>query len=270
MFRERQFQFETSDEVGDISTLRTIVGMQLIEDEIAQHRFCGVGIAMPQFGILLLHETVIQHLEVGEKDVRCGIDDGVSIFDDVMFAHRGCVCLAFRTFSDEESRRYHSAESFIVVYCFCETCCLVGSEGVHGVHDDDLDTLLCTTLVEPIAVVEDRIEETLGLTGTGTGGEERRLRLMPVTGSESLEATQLVLMGKESGWLDIQGDSCGFFGSGFDKGRLQGDIWSFEESVFRVANELIESAVHFLFFESESGFNVSQHRFLHLVRLLEW
>ena len=136
---------------------------------------------MPQFCILLLHKSVVQHFKVGEKNVRCSIDDSVSIFDDIMLPHRSGVRFAFSTFTDEESRRYHSAKSFIVVYRFCQTCCLVGSEGIHGVHNNDLDTLAYPILIETIAKVEDWIKETFCLTGTGTGGKKRGLRQMPIT-----------------------------------------------------------------------------------------
>ena len=71
---------------------------------------------------------------------------------------------------------------------------MIGGQSVHRVKDDGLDARLPALLV---AVVQDGIQETLGLARAGPGGDQRRLRLAATLSREALEGALLVHVGHE-------------------------------------------------------------------------
>ena len=118
-------------------------------------------VVLPQGGVLALHDAIIQHLEVGQQDVRRIADYGVAVLYDSVGLHHLTEILLVRSLSNEQASGDLVAQSFVRIYHFGKAFRLVCGKGVHRVKDDDLDTLLADM---PVAVVKDREEETLSLT----------------------------------------------------------------------------------------------------------
>jgi len=140
--------------------------MQFVDSYIFQ---CVRSIVLPQTGILRTNQQVIQHLIVRHQDIRGCIQKCIVIRNDIIFRHHTArsmfmsahihtgsdISLKFRTLIDK----------------IRNTPCLISSKRVHWVDDQRLYTLLSSML---IAVLQDRIQETLGLTGTCSGSDQCR------------------------------------------------------------------------------------------------
>ena len=269
MLRQIQFQLQASDQVGNIRALGTIVGMQLIQYQEFEHRFSGSQVASPQGSIFLLHQGIVEHLEVGKQDIgNFTMYDAVSVFYDMIFPHLGRVFLGVRAFTDEESGCYLASQRVIFFRSpdgFGKTLCLVASQSVHRVEDDDFHARANLLPVHLIYVVEYREEKTLGLSRTGSCGEQGRFRLMPIVGGQTAESLYLVQVRGERR-TDIQGYLLIFLC--LYKGSFQGDIRSLEESVSGILNKLVESLSHFIVLEVESGFDIFEYGRAYFISLL--
>ena len=75
-----------------------------------------------------------------------------------------------------------------------EAAGLVGGQGVHGVEDEGLDAgdSLGAGAQD---VVEDGVEEGLGLTGAGAGGDDGRFGVVAGLGGQAPVGVLLVLVG---------------------------------------------------------------------------
>ena len=270
VLRQIQFQLQASDQVGNIRALGTIVGMQLIQYQELEHRFSGSQVASPQGGIFLLHQSIVEHFEVGKQDVgNFAMYDAVSVFYDMVFPHLGRVLFGVRAFTDKESGCYLASQRVFFFRSpngFGKTLCLVASQGVHRIEDDDFHTWANLLPVHLIYVVEYREEETFGLSRTGSCGEQGWFRLMPIVGGQTAESLYLVQVRSERR-TDIQGNLLIFLC--LYKGSFQGDIRTLEESVSGILNKLVESLSHFIVLEVESGFDIFEYGGAYLVCLLQ-
>ena len=146
--------------------------MQLVEyDELQCLRIC-VDVSFPQRAEALAHQSVVEHLEVGEQYVGHSVEYGVAVLYDVVLAHRARIVFGIDALAHEESCRHLVAQPFVVPYSLSQAFCLVAGKGVHGIHDDDLHARLPFILVAVVAVVEYRVEEALRLTRTCSCGEQ--------------------------------------------------------------------------------------------------
>ncbi|OPZ98771.1 MAG: hypothetical protein BWY72_00674 [Bacteroidetes bacterium ADurb.Bin416] len=98
-----KFQFKSPDEVSHVGALRSIVGMQFIQHDVFQGRRYLVYITVPQRHVTLLHQTIVQHLEVGQHNIRYRIDDGIPVLNDVIRPHGGGVFFMVIAFANEQT-----------------------------------------------------------------------------------------------------------------------------------------------------------------------
>ncbi len=77
---------QAAHEAGEVSALGAVEGVQFVDDEVLQRR---QRIALtPDHALVGADEHVVEHLVVGQEDVRRLPDQGASIIDDAMLRHR--------------------------------------------------------------------------------------------------------------------------------------------------------------------------------------
>ena len=148
------------DETGEIRPLRAIEGMELIHYEIAQHAACVVS---PEREVDGPRQQEIEHLVVGEQDVRRALAQHVAVLDQVIRGHvrpgRGT------GLPHVQSRGHLAPERRCAVDDPGNPPRLVRGERVHGIDEDGLDAGGPRPLA---AVIEHRIQEALRLAGAGS------------------------------------------------------------------------------------------------------
>ena len=220
-------------------------------------------IVLPEGRVLGLHDAVVQHLEVGEDDVRRVGYDYAGVLDDAILGHHLAEGFLVGSLADEESGRDLPSQAVVLIDGLREAFRLVGRQGVHRVEDDDLDALLADV---PVTVVKDGVEETLGLTRSGTRGDEGVLGEMSFLRGQLLEGLDLMLVGRESGfYLKWDPESLGCR----DERRLKGDVRTLEETVLRILDEIIECLLDVRLLEAVGGPDELQDGTLYFVCLLE-
>ena len=104
----------------------------------------------------------VEHLVVGEQDVRRTLAQHVAVLDEVFRGHvRSGRCTGL---SHVQSRGHLSPERLRAVDDPGNPSCLIRGERVHGIDEDGLDAGGPRPLA---AVIEHRIQEALGLAGAG-------------------------------------------------------------------------------------------------------
>src|SRR5690554_397361 len=143
--------------------------MQLIQHQKAKQARVD-NIVVPQSLKIVLHQCIIEHLEVCKQDIRRSIKDGVSMLYDMILLHDLRV-LPFWSVSltNKKAGAYSSSQSFVFVDNFCQSFCLVGCQCIHGIHDDHLDT---RAMLLTETVVQNRIEKSLGFSRARTCGDD--------------------------------------------------------------------------------------------------
>lgn len=143
--------------------------MELVHDEVAN----GVLLARcPHLLVRGADEEVVEHLVIGEENVRRILLHPRAVRDDVVRPHRAVLRGLRLTLADVEAclhaleRRDGRAE-------LRDAARLIGGERVHRIDEDRFHPRRARV---PPAVVEDRHEERLGLARTGTRRDERALR----------------------------------------------------------------------------------------------
>ena len=173
------------DETGEIRPLRAVEGVQLIHHQVAQH---ARDVVAPQREVDGPRQQQVEHLVVGEQNVRRPFAQDLPVLDDVVRSHAlpgRCSGLAH-----VQSRRHLAVERRCSVDDPGDSPRLIRGQRVHGIDDDGLDagrTGLGT------AVVEHRVEEALGLSGAGSGRDDRRL-----PPRQPVEGVALVAPGREA------------------------------------------------------------------------
>jgi len=143
--------------------------MQLIQHQKAKQARVD-NIVVPQSLKIVLHQCIIEHLEVCKQDIRRSIKDGVSMLYDMILLHDLRV-LPFWSVSltNKKAGTHSPSQSLVFVYDAGHSFRLVGCQCIHGIHDDHLDTramLLAET------VVKNRIEESLRFSRARTCGDD--------------------------------------------------------------------------------------------------
>jgi len=155
-----QSRFDTPDQAGKVSSLRTIKGVDLIDHHVAE----SVGTVLaPQALVVLTNEQIVQHLVVGHEDVRRRLPHLVLAGDDPGLGH---LLGLFTLTTDVEADPNLAFACRIPMDLLSKAPCLIASEGVHRIEDDCFDSSLAWICQN---VVENGVEETLRLSRPGAG-----------------------------------------------------------------------------------------------------
>ena len=65
-----QLELETANQVCHISSLSAVISMQFVKYNETECRIRLVHIPFPKGHILLLHQTIVKHLEVRQQNIR--------------------------------------------------------------------------------------------------------------------------------------------------------------------------------------------------------
>ena len=152
------------DEAGKVRPLRAVERVQLVHHQKAQD---AAGVVPPEREIDRPREQQIEHLVVGEQDVRWMFAQDLTVLDEVVRSHAST---GRRTGLTHVQPRCHPApKRRSAVDDRGDAPRLIRRERVHGIDDDGLDAGRAGPRA---AVVEYRIEEALGLAGTGSGRDD--------------------------------------------------------------------------------------------------
>ena len=133
-------------------------------DQIAEY---AGGVVPPQREIDGPRQQQIEHLVVGEQDVRRVFAQDLAVLDEVVRSHSPT---GRRTgLTHVQPRRHPAPKRRSTVDDRGNTPRLIRRESVHGIDDDGLDAGRACLRA---AVIEHRIEEALGLAGTGSGRDD--------------------------------------------------------------------------------------------------
>ena len=155
---------QAADEAGEVRPLSAIEGVQFIHHQKAQGS-CGV--VPPQRKVDGPGQQQIEHLVVGEQDVRWLLPQHVAVLNKVVRRH--ALAAQCAPFADVQSGRHPAVQGRCVVNDVGDASGLVGSERVHGIDEDGLDARLACM---GAAVLKNRIEEALSLAGTRARGHD--------------------------------------------------------------------------------------------------
>ena len=152
---------EPAQQAGQVGALRAVESMQFVYDEVFERVRI---VAVPNPGVFGAHQQVVEHLVVGEQDVRRVFEQLIVAGHDVGGGH-GVVVLvaaALAHLAHIHARGHVVAQFRTVVDEFCQSLRLVGGEGVHRIDEDGFDALASEPAL-PITVVEDWVQEAFGL-----------------------------------------------------------------------------------------------------------
>ena len=163
-----QDQAQAPQQHAHIGALRTVVGVELVEHQIAQRG----GRRFPERPVGAAQQQLVEHLVVRQQHVRGGAADHLAVGDEPVRGddggglagrlpgvQRGGEALVRRGLGED----------------LREAAGLVVGERVHRVEDQRLDPA-DPGLLRAGGVVEHGVEEGLGLAGAGAGGDDRGLR----------------------------------------------------------------------------------------------
>ena len=185
-----QGQAQAPQQHGDVGALGAVVGVELIEDQVGQ----GGGRGPPQLAVLGAQEQLVEHLVVGEQDVRRVVADGVAVGDE---GFRGDALVRPGGGVAGVDGGAHPRQGGVGGDEAGQAAGLVRGQGVHGVEDEGLDA------GDPPGagaqhVVEDGVEEGLGLARAGAGGDDGRLGAVAALGGQAPVGVLLVLVGGQA------------------------------------------------------------------------
>ena len=185
--RRAQPHSQATDQARQIRALGAVEGVELVHDQVPQR----VGLVVaPEPPVSGPDHQVVQHLVVGEQDVRRAFAHRLAIRDHGVRSHP--VAGRPHGLSDEKPGRHPAPQRRRVVDDPRDAPRLVRRQGVHGVDDDRLDARLARL---PTTVLQHRVQEALGLTGTRPCCDHRgapRVRRQP------LHRRALVLVWRET------------------------------------------------------------------------
>ena len=211
---------EATHEAGDVGALGAVKGVQLVDDEVAQ----GVrGVVLPQAPLVGPQQHEVQHLVVGEQDVGRLVAQRLLVLDHVVGPHLGRQPLVAA--ADVQAGAEGAPQPLVVVDEAGQPASLVGGQGVHRVDEDRLHP---RGALVPEAVVEDGVEEALGLARAGARGDQRVARRGRASGVELTEGLQLVGIGREP---RPDGQWVGFARAGDLEGQAEPQVGAAEQAV---------------------------------------
>ncbi|MPM32560.1 hypothetical protein SDC9_79124 [bioreactor metagenome] len=161
-----QRQPEAAQQHGDVGALGAVVGVELVEHQVGQ----ALGALPPDVLVLLAQEELVEHLVVGQQDVRRSVLDDAVVGDQPLVADLG----PLRAFLTGVERGGDAGQAVRRIGDqLGETERLVVGQRIHRVEDQRLGAG-DAPVVGPQHVVEDRVEERLGLARPGAGGDQGR------------------------------------------------------------------------------------------------
>ena len=155
---------QSPDQAREIGALRAIEGVQFVHHQIAQ----GAGLVVPpQARIRRADQQEIQHLVVGEQDVRRAFPQRLAIRYQMLRPHRGMRQLL--PLADVEAGAHLAAQRRRDVDDLGEAPRLIERQRVHRIDEDRLHAFLASV---PPAVIQNRPQKALCLAGTRTRGDD--------------------------------------------------------------------------------------------------
>ena len=152
---------EPAQQAGQVGALRAVESVQFVHDEVFERVRI---VAVPNPGVFGAYQQIVEHLVVGEQDVRRVLQQFLMAGHDIGGGH-GVVVLvatALAHLAHIHARGHVIAQFRTVVDEFGQSLRLVGGEGVHRIDEDGLDALAAKPTL-PITVVEDWVQEAFGL-----------------------------------------------------------------------------------------------------------
>ena len=159
--------------------------MQLIDSDVFQSFRV---VILPQKSIFRTHQKIVQHFVVGHQNIRCIVQHRFMVCDYAMFTHGTSRCMLLA--ADIHTNRNISTKFITAVDQLCDTLCLVCCQSIHRIDNECFNTPFATMLV---AILQDRVKETFGFTGTGTGCNQRGSTIIS---GQSLKSLLLMYIGK--------------------------------------------------------------------------
>ena len=158
---------QPSQQHRHVGALRTVVGVELVQDQVGQ----AGGRLPPERLVGGAQQQLVEHLVVGEQDVRRIVTDDLPIGDQPIGVDRSTGRAAFTGVDG----RGDPSKLRILGQQPGQSAGLVVRERVHRVEDQRLDARH-PVAAGPAHVVEDRHQERFGLARSGTGGDQGRQR----------------------------------------------------------------------------------------------
>ncbi|OIQ89605.1 hypothetical protein GALL_284920 [mine drainage metagenome] len=183
---------EAAQQHGDVGALGAVVGVELVKDEVLQAR----GALPPDVLVVAAQQKLVEHLVVGQQDVRRSVPDDAAVGDEPVGRDSG----PSRPALPRVEGRGGAGQRRMRGQDLRETQCLVVCQSVHRVQDQRLGA--CDSVPASAQhVVEDRIEERLGLARAGSRRDQRGLRPAATPGDrrrQARERLRLVTVGREA------------------------------------------------------------------------
>ncbi len=262
-----QGQPQPPEQHGHVGALGPVVGVELVQDDVLER----VGAQPPQLLVVVAQQELIEHLVVGEQDVRWRLAKDGSRGDQAVRSH-------LRALRDLLAGVEPGGNASQRVRPVCgvgdepgQAQRLIVRQRVHRIEDQRLHPGLRKLGVAFDAqhVIEDREEETLGLARTRAGGDQRGGRAN--AGPSRLGAAQ---PGERLGLVTVR-DEAG--GKTFKKGRRLGrsgrerqpgaHVGALEDAVGGIDQEVPERALGIGVGEREGRGQVVQQASLQVGRL---
>ncbi len=149
---------QTPQQHRDVGALSAVIGVELVQDDVGE-----VG-AIPQRQIVGALQQQVEHLVVGDEDVRRG-----AAHLRPLGHHPGVADLG--NITDVQAGGHIGEPGLLQITVDAQR--LVGGQGVHRVQQQRLDPDTARP-PRPLTMVEDGNQERLGLARAGTGGHHRR------------------------------------------------------------------------------------------------
>ena len=165
-----QRQAEAAQQHRHVGALRPVVGVELIQHQITQAR----GAALPQRLVRGTQQQLVEHLVVGQQDVRRVIPQDLPVGDQPVLADPGT---GLDLLPGVQAGR-DTLEHLVPGDQPGQPGRLVIRQGVHRVQDQRLHPRPARPPL-PQHVVQDRDQERLGLARPGARGHDRRQRPRP-------------------------------------------------------------------------------------------
>ena len=211
---------EAPDQAADVGALGSVEGVQLVDDQVAQG-FRRV--VLPQPPLVGPQQHEVEHLVVGQQDVGRLAAQRLLVLDEVVSPHVRRESLVAA--ADVQGGADLAAQPLVAVDEAGQSAGLVGRQGVHRVDEDRLHP---RGALVPEAVVEDGVEEALGLARAGARGDQRVARRGRASGVELTEGLQLVGIGREP---RPDGQWVGFARAGDLEGQAEPQVGAAEQAV---------------------------------------
>ena len=177
---------------GQVRALGAVEGVQLVHHHVAQG---GRGIAGPQRAVPGPQHQVVQHLVVGQQQVRGLLAQGGAVGDDAAAGHDQALAAGLGVAPHVEADP-QPGEGRHRRHQFRDAPGLIAGQGVHGVDHQGLDPRLPRGPGAG-AVVQHRIEKALGLAAAGARRHQGADGLMQ--GGEAQPGQLLVAVGRITG-----------------------------------------------------------------------